>query len=105
MKLCKVLGSTVSVIRHPCYSGRKLLIVQPLGLDLQPEGPSFLASDAIGAGAGEVVVVVEEGKSAMEVFEMAERTPLRSAVVAIVDRVDLVDDGGRLVTHLCSASP
>jgi len=104
MKLCKVLGSTVSVIKHPCYEGRKLLIVQALGLDLQPGGPSFLASDAIGAGEGEVVLVVEEGKSAMQVFEVAERTPLRSAIVAIVDRVDLVDDAGGLVTHLCSAS-
>ncbi len=89
MKLCRVLGSAVSTIKHRCYQGRKLLIVQPLDLDLQPEGASFLASDAIGAGAGEVVLVVEEGRSAMQVFEVAERTPLRSAVVAIVDRVDL----------------
>ncbi len=102
MKLCQVLGSTVSTIKHPCYQGRKLLVVQPLGLDLQPEGTSFLASDTIGAGEGEVVLVVEEGKSAMQVFEVAERTPLRSAVVGIVDRVDLVDDEGRAVTHAFS---
>ncbi len=99
MKLCRVLGSTVSTIKHPCYEGRKLLIVQPLGLDLQPEGPSFLASDAVGAGEGDVVIVVEEGKSAMQVFEVAERTPLRSAVVGIVDRVDLIDEQGTPVTH------
>ena len=91
MKLCKVLGSTVSVIKHPAYTAKKLLIVQPLDLGLRPTGPLFLASDAIGAGVGETVLVCEEGRSAMQVFETPERTPLRSAVVAIVDRVDLED--------------
>lgn len=100
MKLCKVLGSTVSTIKHPAYVGKKLLVVQPLGLDMAASGPSFLASDAVGAGAGEVVVVCEEGRSAMQVFETPERTPLRSAVVAIVDRVDLVDHQGQPTSHL-----
>ena len=89
MKLCRVIGSTVSTIKHPCYQGRKLLVVQPLDLDLKPKGPRFLARDAIGAGSGETVLVCEEGRSAMLVFETEKRTPLRSAVVAIVDRVDL----------------
>jgi ethanolamine utilization protein EutN len=105
MKLCQVLGSTVSIIKHPCYEGRTLLIVQPLGLDMQPEGPSFLASDAVGAGEGDVVIVVEEGKSAMQVFEVAERTPLRSAVVGIVDRVDLVQETGEAITHQFAPLP
>jgi microcompartment protein CcmK/EutM len=89
MKLCTVLGSTVSTIKHPCYGGRKLLVVQPLDLQLRASGPSFLASDAVGAGTGETVLVCEEGRSAMLVFETPERTPLRSAVVAIVDHIDL----------------
>ena len=103
MKLCKVLGSTVSTIKHPAYSGKKLLVVQPLGLDMEPSGPSFLASDSIGAGASEAVLVCEEGRSATQVFETPERTPLRSAVVAIVDRVDLVGDEGQPVSHLFDA--
>ena len=94
MKLCRVLGSTVATIKHPAYHGRKLLIVQPLDLDLQDQGASFLASDAVGAGAGETVLVCEEGRSAMLVFGTAERTPLRSAVVAIVDRIDLAQPDG-----------
>jgi microcompartment protein CcmK/EutM len=98
MKLCTVLGSTVSTIKHPCYAGRKLLVVQPLDLAMQPQGPSFLATDAVGAGAGETVLVCEEGKSAMLVFERSDRTPLRSAVVAIVDHAD-VDTGAGAVRH------
>lgn len=89
MKLCTVLGSTVSTIKHPCYAGRKLLVVQPLDLALKASGPSFLASDSVGAGVGETVLVCEEGRSAMLVFETPQRTPLRSAVVAIVDHIDL----------------
>ncbi|MBM3497296.1 MAG: hypothetical protein FJX74_01375 [Armatimonadetes bacterium] len=104
MKLCTVLGSTVSTIKHPCYGGRKLLVVQPLSLAMEPEGPSFLATDAVGAGAGETVLVCEEGRSAMLVFERPDRTPLRSAVVAIVDHVDL-DTGRGPVRHAFSGAP
>ncbi len=102
MKLCTVLGSTVSTIKHPCYGGRKLLVVQPLDLRLKPTGASFLATDAIGAGAGETVLVCEEGRSAMLVFEQPDRTPLRSAVVAIVDHVNL-DTGHGAERHVFSA--
>jgi len=103
MKLCTVLGSTVSTVKHPCYQGRKLLVVQPLDLEMEPQGPSFLASDAIGAGTGEMVLVCEEGRSAMLVFETPDRTPLRSAVVAIVDYVDL-DTGRGMARHSFGAS-
>jgi microcompartment protein CcmK/EutM len=103
LKLCKVLGSTVSTIKHPCYGGRKLLVVQPLDLAMEPSGSSFLASDAIGAGAGETVLVCEEGRSAVLVFETPNRTPLRSAVVAIVDHVDL-DTGRGPVRHVFSGA-
>jgi ethanolamine utilization protein EutN len=94
LKLCRVLGSTVSTIKHPCYTGRKLLVVQPLDLAMKLSGPSFLASDAIGAGAGETVLVCEETPN---------RTPLRSAVVAIVDHVNL-DTGRGPVRHVFSGA-
>lgn len=101
MKLCKVLGSTVSTIKHPAYTGRKLLVVQPLDLDLEPSGPTFPATDAIGAGAGETVLVCEEGRSGMIVFEQEDRTPLKTAVVAIVDRIDIQGPDGEPIAHLC----
>ena len=97
MRLCKVIGSTVSTIKHPCYHGKKLLVVQPLDLDLQPQGPSFLATDGVGAGAGETVLVCEEGRSAALIFATDQRTPLRSAVVAIIDRIDLEDTLGNAI--------
>jgi microcompartment protein CcmK/EutM len=103
LKLCRVLGSTVSTIKHPCYEGRKLLVVQPLDLAMKLSGPSFLATDAIGAGAGETVLVCEEGRSAMLVFDTPNRTPLRSAVVAIVDHVDL-DTGRGPMRHVFSGA-
>jgi len=102
MKLCKVVGSTVSVIKHPCYEGRKLLVVQPLDLNMNPTGPSFMATDAIGAGEGETVLVCEEGRSAMLAFGTPDRTPLRSAVVAIVDHVDMATEKGP-VRHVFDA--
>ena len=89
MKLCKVIGSFVATVKHPCYQGRALLVVQPLGWDLEPSGASFPAVDAVGAGAGETVLVCEEGRSGQIAFEVEERTPLKTAIVAICDSVDV----------------
>ena len=94
MKLCKVIGSTVSTIKHDCYHGRALLVVQPLGWDMEPTGTTFLAADAVGAGAGETVRVCEEGRSGQIAFEVEERTPLKTAIVAIVDTVDTAGADG-----------
>ena len=40
------------------------MLVQPLTLDDQPRGTALLAIDSVGAGIGEKVLVVIEGKAA-----------------------------------------
>ena len=41
MIICKVAGSIVSTIKNERFEGKKLLIVQPLDLDLKEKGLSF----------------------------------------------------------------
>jgi len=88
MKLGRVIGNAVSTIKNPAYDNAKLMVVQPLDLDLQPTGRTHLAVDLVGAGPGEVVIVAEEGRGARELLDNP-RSPIRTTLIGIVDRVDL----------------
>ncbi len=89
MKLARVLGSVESVVKHPTYANTKMLVVQPLDEQLNPNGRTHPAVDTIGAGVGDLVLVVEEGKAARE--RIGEKNvPMRTLIVGIVDSVDVL---------------
>jgi microcompartment protein CcmK/EutM len=88
MILGRVWGSVVATEKHYKLEGRKLLLVQPLTPEGADRGEPILAIDGVDAGEGDHVLVVQEGRSASMVSGRLE-SPLDSAVVAIVDRVDL----------------
>jgi len=89
VKLGRVVGTVVSTIHHPFFEGRRLLRCELLDPDGGPEGTT-IAVDAVGAGAGELVLVLDEGNSARQVFGVATG-PVRTVVVGIVDEVDVED--------------
>jgi ethanolamine utilization protein EutN len=88
MYLARVIGDVVATHRHGELGGRKLLLVRRLGLDDQEEGGEIVALDMIGVGAGEKVLVVQEGNAARGLFKSAT-IPAQVVVVGVVDRVDL----------------
>ena len=67
---------------------RKILILERLNPDRTPAGGVIVALDAIGAGAGETVLVLDEGGGARQILGDAG-APVRSLVVGIVDAVNL----------------
>jgi ethanolamine utilization protein EutN len=88
--LARVEGSVVATIHHPSFDARKMLIVQPLDEQRQPVGESFLALDMVQAGEGDVVLVNREGNGNRQLLKMGAIVPVRSLIVAVVDRVDSV---------------
>ena len=88
MILARITGSVVSTIHHSIVDGRKLLLAECLDLDGKPTGGYVIAMDAIGAGMGETVLVLDEGNGARQVLDDAN-APIRSVVVAIVDEVKI----------------
>lgn len=87
MKLCRVEGSVVAAVHHPVYDGQKLLIVQPVDGEGQPSGDSFLAVDHVQAGAGDLVLVNQEGNGTRQLLKLGAQVPIRSLIVGIVDAV------------------
>jgi microcompartment protein CcmK/EutM len=86
MKLARVVGTVVSTISSPIFEDRTLLLcdlVEPSG---EASGGYLIAVDTVGAGAGELVLILDEGTSARQIVG-EKHGPLRTVVVGIVDEV------------------
>lgn len=88
MTIAKVLGTVVATQKDSRYEGAKLLLVQPLDLKGKLVGEPVLAIDAVGAGTGERVLIVQEGRAANDALNQ-KQGPIDSAIVGIVDVIDL----------------
>ena len=90
MRLAQVAGQVVCTVKEPNLGGFKLLVCQNFGADGAVSEGTFVAVDLVGAGRGEVVLVVEgSGARAMDATKDAA---VDAAVVAIADSVVLQDE-------------
>lgn len=90
MILGRVTGEVVASQKHPSHEHRKILVVQPIapdGADLA--SPTLLALDAVDAGVGDRVLVVQEGYSAMSAAGR-KRAPIDMTILAVVDAVNML---------------
>ena len=90
MKLGRVVGTVVSTISAPVFEGRRLLLCDLLDASGDPDGSYLICVDTVGSGAGETVLILDEGNSARQVVGLSS-APVRAVVVGIVD--ELVADG------------
>ena len=88
MQIGRVIGTVVSTQKQRKLEGAKLLLVQPLTLDDQPRGVPLLTIDSVGAGVGEKVLIVIEGRAAGEALRR-KAAPVDAAIIGIVDVVSL----------------
>jgi microcompartment protein CcmK/EutM len=88
MILGRVIGNAVSTVKHPAYEGHTVLLVRPVKADGKtPNGHVFLASDAVQAGEGDLVLCAREGNAARQILGSSE-DPFHAVVLGIVDQVD-----------------
>jgi microcompartment protein CcmK/EutM len=92
--LARVTGTLTASDKDPELAATKLLVVQPLDLDGEPEGDEMIAVDRVDAGVGDRVLISREGNAARQVTGR-DRIPLQNLVIGVVDRIDLLDAGPR----------
>ena len=93
MQLARVKGTVVSTNKAQKLGGLKLLIVKPVDIEsFEEKGALLVAIDAVGAGEGELVMVV--GGSSSRQTEITDGKPVDLSIVAIIDYVDV--DGKRV---------
>jgi ethanolamine utilization protein EutN len=87
MLIGRVIGPLVSTVKHKTLVGAKLLLVQPLTLEGQPKGVPVLTIDSVGAGIGDRVLYLIEGKAAQDALGR-KGAPVDAAIMGIVDSVE-----------------
>jgi ethanolamine utilization protein EutN len=87
MQLGRVVGTVWATRKDPKLTGLKFLMVRHLDFDYREKDAHTVAVDSVGAGVGEVVLLVA-GSSA-RLTESTDGTPVDTVVMAIVDKVEL----------------
>jgi ethanolamine utilization protein EutN len=88
MFMARVVGDVVSTHRHEHLGQKKLQLVRRLDVDGKEEGGEIIALDVIGVGAGERVLVVQEGGAARALFN-DKKIPVQAVIVGVVDHADI----------------
>ncbi len=88
MQIGRVVGTVVATQKHAKLDGAKLLLVQPTDVHGADKGAPLLTIDSVGAGVGERVLVVVEGRAAGEVLGR-KAAPVDAAIVGIIDEVTI----------------
>ena len=89
MYIGRVSGTVVATIKNELFEGRKLLVVDRLDLEGRPTVHYDIAVDMVQAGAGDLVLVLDEGNSARQVVDREPLGAIRAVIVGIVDEVTL----------------
>lgn len=93
MFLARVTGSVIATQKASTMTGHKMMVVEPLRVDpdsrskLIGTGRTFVCIDTVGAGQGEIVLIVQ-GSSARLTPETS-KMPVDAAIVGIVDNVNV----------------
>ena len=93
MLLARVVGTVVATRKDPRLEGKKLLVLR----HLTPEGIDgsgyVIAVDTVGAGVREKVIAVSGSSARMA--QGCKDSPVDTAIIGIVDEVELDSKGGR----------
>lgn len=84
MIIGRVTGLVVATMKHDSLVGCKLLIVQETDTAGQPKnGPPIVAVDAVDAGEGDLVLVVQG--SAARQTDITRDRPVDNLIMAVID--------------------
>jgi len=91
MILAKELGNIVATQKNERYESGRVMLCQQITPEGNETGSTVLALDAVDAGVGDTVLIVQEGWSASTVSTGKPGAAIDSAIVGVVDRIDLLE--------------
>lgn len=92
MILAKVVGNIVATQKNHRYENARVMLCQQITPEGEEMPNTVLALDAVDAGVGDTVLIVQEGWSASTVATGKAGAAIDSAIVGVVDYVDLLKD-------------
>ncbi|HYU43796.1 MAG TPA: EutN/CcmL family microcompartment protein [Vicinamibacteria bacterium] len=88
MQIGRVVGTVVATQKNAKLEGAKLLLIQPVDPSGAPKGPAVLAIDSVSAGIGDRVLLVQDGKAAIQALGRGVAA-VDAAVVGVIDEVEM----------------
>ena len=92
MLLARVVGNIVATRKNQRYENASVMLCQQLSPEGEPMPYTLLALNAVDAGVGDQVLIVQEGWSASTASTGKPGAAIDSAIVGVVDYVDLLKD-------------
>ena len=92
MILARVVGNVVATQKNPRYAGARVMLCQQITPEGEETGMTVLALDSVDSGEGDVVLIVQEGWGASTAATKEAGAAIDSAIVGVVDRIDLLGD-------------
>ncbi|MBA3356644.1 MAG: hypothetical protein H0U18_12060 [Pyrinomonadaceae bacterium] len=92
MLLAKVLGNIVATQKNHRYENSSVMLCQQITPEGEETAYTVLALNAVDAGVGDTVLIVQEGWSASTAATGKSGAAIDSAIVGVVDRIDLLED-------------
>ena len=92
MILARVVGNVVATQKNERYQSARVMLCRPVTPTGEEWGATILALDSVDAGEGDIVLVVQEGWSASTAATGEQGAAIDSAIVGVVDRVDLLEE-------------
>ncbi len=94
MVVAKVIGEIVSSVKVDKLSGQKFLLVEVMnvnnsteGCEIQPTGSTLVVNDPIGAGRGEIVMIVQGSSARMT--DITATIPTDGIISGIIDSISV----------------
>ena len=88
MILAKVLGNVVATQKNVRYENARVMLCEHITPEGEAIGNTVIALDAVDAGVGDTVLIVQEGWSASTVATGKAGAAIDSAIIGIVDTVE-----------------
>jgi len=95
MILARVIGNVVATQKNQRYEGARIMLCRMLTPEGEDTSTTLLALDAVDAGEGDHVIIAREGFSASTAATGRPGAAIDSAIVGVVDRVDLLEGDGK----------
>lgn len=92
MILARVVGNVVATQKNERYANARVMLCQPVTLEGEATGQTLLALDSVDAGAGDLVLIVQEGWSASTAATGTVGAAIDAAIVGVIDRIDLLKE-------------
>ena len=92
MILARVLGNVVATQKNRRYENASVMLCQQIDLEGEETAMTILALNAVDAGVGDTVLIVQEGWSASTAATGNAGAAIDSAIIGVVDYIDLLKD-------------